>query len=390
MSALAARAELLKLADQLELTPVDLDYLDGVEAEQLRVIRVSITELLFDDEGGMFARLGRWVAKLPARSIAMLAPRMGPLLTARVAAELPPQFGARIAARLDPSFLADAAVDLDVRRARDLVRLLPKKHTVAVAVELAARRDFITMSQFVDALTDDVIRAVEEAIDDEADLLRVVFYMESKNRIDHLFRMLPVIRIQRLITRVQEEPEALLADFLSLLVHVTFASRRDLGDIVAAQDPAILAGYVRGAHEQGLWPDVLPVVASMSVRARRNVVNLEILREHDVQSSILLAAQQHHQWGIVLPMIEGMEPDNRSAVAAILTEMGPAALQSAGRAALVGEHWDTLLDLVRQMPDDSQTVLIALIRDLGETDTVLAARLIARAESVGFSAPACR
>ena len=68
-------------------------------------------------------------------------------------------------------------------------------------MELARRGDVVTMSRFVDFVADDAVRGVVEAIEDEAALLRVAFYMGSKNRMDHFFGMLPPKRLEALILR---------------------------------------------------------------------------------------------------------------------------------------------------------------------------------------------
>jgi hypothetical protein len=164
---------------------------------------------------------------------------------------------------------------------------------------------------------------------------------------------------------------------------VSYALRRELGDIVAAQDESVLAGYVQAAHEQGLWADVLPVVAGMSGEATPTLVNLAILRDRAVQASILAAADEHAMWGLVLPLVAMMDDFNREAVASIVASMSRDTLQRVCDAALMGEHWDTLLDLVRRMPDGKHSEFAAIVEPLGAVDPELLDRVSRRGVALG-------
>lgn len=53
------------------------------------------------------------------------------------------------------------------------------------------------MGRFVGMLADDVFRDIAEMIEKESDLLEIVFYIESRERIDHLVHVLPKERIQK-------------------------------------------------------------------------------------------------------------------------------------------------------------------------------------------------
>jgi hypothetical protein len=376
MSKLATAAEIDKLAQTLAVQPPALAFLQDVPAEQLRAFRIAIYERLLDEDKGLFERLARLLARMPSGIAARMALRVGPLVTARTAAALVSRQAVEVAQRLPTPAAADIAAYLDPRRAHELLGHLPTQRIVDIALELLARRDFITMSRFVEYLPDDAIRAVVETTEDEGALLRVAFYMGSKNRLDHLFRMLTPQRLERMIVRVQEESEELLPAFLSLLIHVSYALKRELGDFAAQQDDAVLDGYIRATQEHGLWADMLPVVAAMSPQARRRVVNLAVLRDPIVQESIVDTADERRLWGLVLPMVELMDDANREAVASILARKDTAALEAAADAALMGEYWPALLDLVRRMPERQQVDFAAIVRRYGDVDPELVERVL--------------
>jgi hypothetical protein len=384
MSRLAVQAELDKLSQTLDLAHEQVEFLRPLPAEQLRGLRISIYEMLFQEDRDVFQRLSRVVARLPPAAAAAAATRGGPIVAARLAADLPARRVVEIATRLDPAFGADVVVHLDPRRTRDAIRALPVDWLAAVARELIARGDFITPSRFVEFLSDDAVRALEESIEDEGALLRIAFYIGSKNRLDHLFAMLPDERVERLILQVADPSRNLLSEFLSLLIHVSYGLKRKLGDVAAAQGEEVLTAFVRAAHEQQLWADLLPVVASMSPAAQRKVVDLPVLREPDVQAGILRSADEHGLWGIVLPMISLMDDANRAAVAGILAQLPHAALAAAADAALMGERWETLLDLVRRMEPAKHAELADIVGRFGSVDPELVERVARRARDHGF------
>jgi hypothetical protein len=385
MSRLATRAELDKLGGALGVSPTALEFLNPVPAEQLRGLRVALYEQMFEDDRDLFRRLGALARRLPDDTVLWTAQRLGPLVTARVLAEVPSPRAARLAARAPTRFLADVCVNLDPRRTHDVIRRLSIERVIDVARELIDRGDHMTMSRFVDFLTEDAIVAVVEAIEDEGELMRIAFYMGSKNRVDHLFRLLGPDRLQRLLGRVEEQSEQLLSPFLSLLIHVSYRLKRELGDLAAAREQGSLEGLIRAVHDQGLWGDALPVVAAMSPEARHKVVNLPALADPAVQASIIEAADGQQLWGIVLPMVELMDDPGRDAVAQIVAAKGAQTLEVAADAALMGEHWELLLDLVRRMPAAKQEELGVIVRRLGEVDPGLMERLERRAAAHGVT-----
>jgi hypothetical protein len=339
---------------------------------------------MYTQDRELFARLARLFSRLPPRLSERLAERAGPALTAWVAAEMSSARATEIALRMPTAFTADVVVHLDPRRTSDLIRRMPIDRLLPVIEELVRRDDFMTISRFVEFFPDDTIRAVLDAINDDEALLRIAFFMGSKNRLDHLFRLLPAERMENLVVLVADDTKDLLSELLSLLIHVSYGLKRQLVDIAAAQGEGVLTRYVRGAHEQGLWADMLPVVATMSEDSQRMVVNLPVLREPAVQEGIIRAADEHGLWGLVLALVRGMDDENREAVAGIVAGRSRATLENAAGAALMGELWEPLLDLVRRMPPPRQEDFAAIVLAYGEVDAGLLRRIAGRAETLGF------
>jgi hypothetical protein len=385
MSKLGTQSEIDKLAGTLGLDSGQLEFLVLVSPEELRNFRIAIYERLFELDRVLFERLAMLATRMPPRVTARLAVRLGPKLAARVVAELPAGQALAAIAHVSDEFFAEAVRYLDPRRAHEVIVRVPVDRAVEVAKLLVGRGDFMSISRFVNYVTDEQTQAVVDAIDDEGAILRVAFYMGSKNRMDHLFRTLRRERIERLIQRVEQERDELLPAFLSVLIHVSYALKRELGDILAAQPQSVLEGYVRATHEQSQWPDVLPVVAGFSESARRTVVNLPILREREVQAALIESADGHGLWGLVLPLVAMMDDSNRDAVAAIIAAAQKTTLERASDAALMGEHWEILLDLAVRMPESKRAELADAVRSLlHDSDPELLDRLARRGRELGL------
>jgi hypothetical protein len=384
MSQLASQAEVIKLGRLFDVDPTTVAFLEGVPPEALRLLRESITEYLYEEDQQMFRALAPLVGRVPVKLAIVIANRVHPMLIGGIAAMLKPTRMVTLASALPIALLADVGVYVDPRRIREVLRLLPTDVIVDVALELEARGDFATISRFIDFVADDTLRAVEEAIPDETALLKVAFMMESKNRVDHIFRMLPRERIERLLQRIQDDPAGLLSEFLSLLVHVSYGFKRELGDIFASQAEDLINEYILEVNRRGLWTDVLPVVAAMSPDSQERVVNLPALREDSVQRSILVTADEYDMWGVVLPMIGQMGAESRAAVGDIMTSLPQSSLKAATEAALLAECWPVLIDLVAGMPAGKQSEFGGVLRDIGEVDPALHVRIVGLATEAGI------
>jgi hypothetical protein len=385
MTRLAARAEVAKLCRTLGSEPASLGFLERLPAEQVRELRRSVYDRFHAFDRRLFQRITWTFRRLPALVGAWIARLAGPLLTARVAGDLPARHAARMAQRLPPAFVADVCLYLDPRCAHDLIHALPTRAILPIALELLRRRDWITTGRFVDFLPDEAIRAVLEHIENDEMLLRISFFVESPDRLDHVVHLMPAERLRQAILLAVDPSREVLTEVMSLIIHVSYALKRELGDLAAAQDESVLDRVVEAAHAQRLWADLLPVISVVSPAAQRKVVNLPILRDDPgVLPAILQAAHQASLWGEVLPLIRYMDEPMRAAVARIAADLPGEALYGAADAALLGEHWEVLLDIARRIPPPRQREWAAIVARYGVVDPELLDRLRRRASELGF------
>src|SRR5260370_1365094 len=123
---------------------------------------------------------------------------MSPTCCAGIAGLVEPRKAVDTAKPLPPTFLADVSVEMDPRRAREVIALIPAQRVAETARVLTERGEFVGMGRFVGFLGDDALRAAIAEID-EASLLRIAFTMEGKERLGPLVEMLPDERLRAVL-----------------------------------------------------------------------------------------------------------------------------------------------------------------------------------------------
>lgn len=352
MSKLATQAELHKLARALNVGVDQLQFMTHIAPDGLRHFRMAYTDIIFNQQRAAFRWVVWWARWLPIWLLATIARvAMGPALTARMAGELPAWRVAAIAHYLPADFVADVAVGFEARAARELVYLLSSAQIVAIAQVLLQRRDFMTMGRFVGLLPDAVIQEVAASISDDGDLLEIAFYIESRDRIDHLVQVLPAERVRRaLLIIINPAQRQHWPKLLALVTNVGHHQRRELGELAASQGEAVLIAIIHAAQEDQLWEDILPVVTCLSPEVQRRVINLAAVQQPAVMNSIIQAADSAGLWCDILAIAAFMNDAGRDAVAqALLTISGPV-LEHIAYAALIRAQWATVLDIVRRLP----------------------------------------
>lgn len=385
MARIAAQAELAKLAHVLGASQEELAHLVAMPAEQIGNMRKAIYDRMFAHDQRVYARLARLVRLLPVWLVALLAPRFGARLVARVAGDLPVRRAVAIAERLPTAFLADVARDLDPRRAGDLIRRLSLNKLSAAALELFRREEYVVLGRFVNYLTDAAIQTILPQVDSDEQLARVAFYVESRNRLSHIVRLMPRERLQRIILLCVDPDCPVMLELIALVVNVSYTQQRELGDLAAAQEEAVLERILETTQQQGLWADLLPVIGVLSEDSQRKAVNLPALQADPAYfQSILEAAQTHDLWLVALPLAQYMDDEMRDVFSRQINEMPPEAIENALTAALMGEYWALILDLAKRLPPAKQREVAALVVPYGEVDPALLRRIVRGVTELGY------
>lgn len=384
MTRLVVATEAVKLRQLLGVADTELTFLNDASETVLRHLRDAVNERVFEQDRRVLKRLAALVSRAPFLA-ARFASRLGSLLAAGVVSEMPAKRGAAVAQRLPPEFVAEVCVYLDPRRARDLVLSIPVERIVDIALCMLQRRDYATMGRFVDILPDAAVRAVIEVVPDEADLLHAAVFMDSRNRLDHVVNMLEPERRRRVVLLALDEQADLLDEIIHVVANVNYRLKRELGDLAAAQEEAVLARIVRRAQERGLWADLLPVVDCLSLENRRKVANLSALRENPTAlHELLLATDEQDLWRITLPLVELLDESTRDAFAEAGAKLPRASFVRALQVVFLAELWEPMLDMVRRMPPDKQREIAEVLRDFTGVDPQLDQKITERARQHGL------
>ena len=195
-----SRAEIAKLARLLGLeSPVSLAYLREVPADEVREYRNAVTDLLYDDDRDLLARMADSARLLPARTLAKVGERaLGPLICARLTGVLDPDRAAEIAGHFSIEFLAQLAAELDPRRAVEVVVSTPSRRVLQIALAMAEHGEHVAMGRFVAHLDDETLALCLEQLSDE-EVLQVAFVLEGEQPYGRIFDTIGVGRMRRIL-----------------------------------------------------------------------------------------------------------------------------------------------------------------------------------------------
>ena len=343
-------AEAAKLASQLGLEPAQMAFVDSLGVQELKTLRESIADAMFDEARPRFERAAAASVLLPNGMLADIAERIaGPMLSARIVGLMDTKAALKITLKCSDSFIADAAMELDPRKAKDLIGSVPVERIARLADILVERKAYVTMGRFVDLIQPDVIARVIAQIKDDEALLRTAFFVESKDVLNDLMQFLPAHRVRDLATLAARGDEDLWIEALALTDHLNAEWKGKVGDMVAYAGEDVLSSLLQNAHRLNLWDSVLAVVAHMNPEARKKIASLPDLADEEVLHSVMLATDANNLWPVFLPLVNDMPMKTRLVAVGMVESLPDEVLQRMLESALVHHLWPSLLGLVAQM-----------------------------------------
>ncbi len=185
---LEVRAELQRLGRLLHVPIGELAYLETLAAEELRELRLAVTDVLYAPNG-MLERIALATKLVPAGVAATIGERVfGPVIVARLAPLVEIDRAVEMAGRLSVSFLADVGAVIDPRRVEAILARIPPERIAEVSAELVARNEFVALGSYVAALPDPSLRAALDRTD-PASLLQEALVAEHKDQLPRVFRL---------------------------------------------------------------------------------------------------------------------------------------------------------------------------------------------------------
>ena len=291
-------AERLKLERVLSLGEGELGFLSSLHSTQLRQLREEISEKLHARHQDSFSRLARLSRVLPIGASAKLAETvLGSMLGAGVAGEMDPDRAAKLSGKLSPAFLAKLCVHLEPHRAAAIIREVPDDIVVAIARELIAKQEFITLARFVTQFDQAVLSRVMDAIQDDEALLRIGIFVEQRDALNDLVAPLSEARRQAVLKTATDAD--LWPQTLVLLTHLSDAMKGAMGDAAVAMGKAQIAQVIEVTRDHNLWEPLIITIANMREENRRQVLAQPLLQDKDTVAALLRDIDSEHLWTLL-------------------------------------------------------------------------------------------
>jgi hypothetical protein len=291
MTDLVTRAQIVMLADTLDVEPSRLAEFERLDAPTLRALRERVSDVLFDAQAPVFARVSRLAPLMPDALVAKLSETLvPPLVAGRAAGALglahPNRAGA-VLSRLSAEYMADCAPYLDPRTIGMLAPMIPTQALVRAANELMRRRDYITACRFLDYASAELVRDFERGIDDDLGLLMTAALTDSPRRLAEIVQLMPPARVRAIVRCAASGVEPLLAG-MSLLARLGDELRAELAEsFFAGLDPDTRDWVLRSAVEHEAVPEMLVVADVLSPATLGSVGDSPVLAQDGVIERIV-------------------------------------------------------------------------------------------------------
>ncbi len=188
MADLATRAEIGKLAAELDVDADDLAFLSTAAAEDVRQLRDTIGRARFRRLEPQLRRLAGTVHLLPLTLTARIARiAVGPTLSGRIASVVTTEEAIAFAQHYDAAYLARVVVTLQPDHTAAIIAAVRPELAVDVAQELLTNGDFVTLGRLVSAAPPEVVSGVI-ARATAAQLLLLAYYTDDHDQLDDIIR----------------------------------------------------------------------------------------------------------------------------------------------------------------------------------------------------------
>lgn len=322
MTATEPRPELVAIGRVLGVEVDELNGLDEISDDDLRVLRGQIANRLSADKRRRFARVAALAHSIPGPIAGRLAEKFLPPAGGALAAELLEPAKARdLVGRVSLAYLGDLAVALDPVRAQDVVRAIPAVRVGEVAQELFSRKEYAAMARFVGAVEVDALFATL-GVATPHDLLAVVPLLTWNDNLDRVIAELPDDQIQQIAADLDAGELAELA--LALDPH-------RFGPIVAAVPVGTVADIAITLLERGEYA----AMAGFSGVITPEMLCVAIDRTSDGHlAGVVAAVVSDEMWVEFDHLVEGLDDRGRDRLRTTLGALPSDAfsrLQAGGR-----------------------------------------------------------
>lgn len=308
------RAELIKLGRTLQQDPADLEFLAPMGWPAIREFRLAITDVITEYCHSRFQHLEPLANIIPIPLIAKLGPSyFAPEMCASFVTLIGEEKALKIIAKLPAEFIADVAPFVDARTIGPLITKVDFNSTKKVLPLLIEREEFITLGQFIDFITPELLEAIMPIVPDEA-LIRIAEVAEHKSQYDEL---LPLVSDQRLGRLVQTANEKNLWSIsLDMLNEINLENRSRLANIAAQQSDGLLESLVTAVYDEDIFDLFLPMMAAITEENLARIANLSVMHRTEVMAAISESAARTNQWATLSTIVPVLSHEALIALAA--------------------------------------------------------------------------
>lgn len=322
MSELATRAEVGRLANELDVPADELGFLLDLDAADLRQLRRGLAAGLDARHRSTFGAMARASKLLPAALLSPIAEKaIGPLLCSKIAAQLEPGHARKIVGQFSVAFLADLCRTLDTVEAGDVIGAIPARRAVAVGRELYRRRDHETLAMFIDAVADDVFEPMLAEIDDEGFLLEVAVAAESTSRLQLIIELLDDARIRSLLHAAASS--SALPELVVLLGEIGPDQAERILVVAVDDGDVVVTDLVASISDIGGWDELLPVVAGLDPEVLSRLARSPAIARPELFRSVADDVLAHDLGEEVVTLVAAMPEAVQREVAATLAANAP-------------------------------------------------------------------
>ncbi len=372
MSDLVTRAQLVMLARTLNVPVERVQHFERLGAENVKALREGLANVIFDDHADTFKRLSALVPLAPLSIFLPIVQKLVPALVAGRAAGAVavahPNKAVPALALLSPSYAADASPYMDPRAIEKIAHLAPPGPTVEIANEILRRKDYATAGLFVDFATPELIRAVEQGIEDDEGLLRAGAYVLSPRTLSNVLRVIiesSPARVSRLIATAVAGPTDLRLATLSVLSRIDGDLIATVGDVLFDEtDSDVVSSLLRLFVEEGAAAELLTFAGHLSPEALDLLGANPVLEDHGLLGQLLGVAVDEGEpeaWRGMLGAIERAPAESQTRFVNLLADRDEGTLGALAHILTEHHQWSVLLRILAVQDDDTQSRVAAKV-----------------------------
>lgn len=280
MTDLVTHAQLELLARTLHVPVERVEHLGRLGAEHVYALRNAVANVIFDEHGEMFSRVSALMPVLPLSVFVPIVQKKVPAkMAGRAAGAIgvahPDKAGPALTL-MKPAYAADAAAYMDPRAVEKLADVAPHGPLLEIANEVLRRRDYAVAGMFVDYATPELIRVMEQGIQDDEGLLRAASYVLSGKTVSSILRQFEHNpgRLPRLVATAASGPTDLRLATLSVLSRLDEDVVAVAGDaLVETTDGAMIADLVSTYLHEDAAPEFLTFAAGFRPAALQRLAD---------------------------------------------------------------------------------------------------------------------